>query len=87
MTTPWQRKILCQKASQTRVSQGHAHLPFPAFLSLFSRFMLEPWNGLGTNEMAAVDAWITVRGRFPGGEAAKQGRGGRRRKVGSGDKK
>lgn len=26
--------------------------------------MLEPWNGLGTNEVAAVDSWIVVRGDF-----------------------
>lgn len=37
--------------------------------------MLEPWNGLGTNEVAAVDSWIAVREDFISKE--ERARGGR----------
>lgn len=59
-------------------------LPSP---SLFSWLRLEPWNGLGTNEVAAVDAGITVRSDFiSGGERPPSGGGRRRRKGEAGQK-
>lgn len=65
---------LPKRLSDTTVSQDHGHLPFSPRVS-FPGFMLEPWNGLGTNEVAAVDSWIAVRGDFISKEE-REGRSG-----------
>lgn len=75
MTTRCQGTALWPKHfSDTTVFPG----PCSTFLFLrvsFPGFMLEPWNGLGTNEVAAVDSWIAVREDFISKE--ERARGGR----------
>lgn len=82
------RTVPTQKSSAKGLpKQGRFPGPCPCFVapcpSVSARPRLEPWNGLGTNEMAAVDAGITVRGDFISrgwGERPPSGGGGRRRK-------
>lgn len=84
LKTRCQRKILCQKLWSTAVSQDHAHAQLPLFPGLCP-VSAGTWNDLGTNEVAAVGARVTVRGDFISrGERLRSGEGGSRRARGAG---